>query len=71
MIKNKIHIVALGEGSGFRECIEAECEETGDINYFLVSDRTGLVKIDESRFQELSDNAMKEKKELSTQRWVY
>jgi len=71
MIKQKTHIVALGAGTGFRECIEAECEETGEINYFLISDRSGLVKIEVTRFIELKENISKEKKELSNQRWVY
>ena len=71
MIKNKTHIVALGEGTGFRECVEAENIETGEISYFLVSDRSGLVKITVERFTELKENSTKEKKELSNTRWVY
>lgn len=70
MIKNKTHVVALGEGTGFRECVEAESEETGEIFYFLISDRAGLVKITNERFTELQENATKEKKEISTGNWV-
>tara|TARA_R110000765_G_scaffold306991_3_gene400815 strand:+ start:2037 stop:2261 length:225 start_codon:yes stop_codon:yes gene_type:complete len=68
--KIKTHIIALQPGSGFRECIEAECEETGEISYFLKTESTNLVKLSIERFIEIRDYATQEKQELTIQCWV-
>ena len=68
--KIKTHIVALQPGSGFRECIEAECEQTGEISYFLKTHSVNLVKIKVERFIEIRDYATQEKREITIQGWV-
>ena len=68
--KIKTHIVALQPGTGFRECIEAECEETGEISYFLKTQSVSLLKIKVERFIEIRDYATREKREIVIQGWV-
>lgn len=66
----KTYIVALGPGTKFRVCYEAETDE--EFRYYLKSTGDNLIEISSERFQEILDNVKLEKEEENfAERWVY